>query len=256
MAHHILAVIPARYASSRLPGKPLVDIGGKPMVQWVYEAAARVGPVDRVVVATDDRRIVDAVEGFGGEALMTSADHPSGSDRVAEVARWLGGDIVVNLQGDEPLLDPAVVEAAIAPLLAEPGVDMASLCTPIREAAVWRDPNVVKVVRAASGDALYFSRAPIPHPREGGEVARLPIFKHLGLYVYRHEFLQEINSLPPSRLELVERLEQLRVLEAGFRIRMVEVAHDTTGVDTPADLDRVRAVVVGSGGTHSGGTGA
>jgi len=252
MTPRIVAVIPARYASSRLPGKALLEIGGRPMVQWVYEAARRVAGVERVVVATDDDRIADAVAEFGGDAVMTAADHPSGTDRVAEAARQIGGEIVVNLQGDEPLLDPQVVAAAIEPLLGDSAVMMASLCTRIRNAAEWRDPNVVKVVCAGNGDALYFSRAPIPHPREGGEAPELPLLKHLGLYVYRHDFLQRVTQLPPSPLEEVERLEQLRVLEAGYRIRMVETAEDSIGVDTQSDLDRVRALVIGSGSGGSG----
>jgi len=252
MTPRIVAVIPARYASSRLPGKALLEIGGRPMVQWVYEAAGRVAAVDRVVVATDDRRIADAVVGFGGEAVMTAADHPSGTDRVAEAARQIGGEIVVNVQGDEPLIDPQVVAAAIEPLQVDSAVVMASLCTRIRDAADWRDPNVVKVVCARNGDALYFSRAAIPHPREGGEPGGLPLFKHLGLYVYRHDFLQQLTRLPPSPLEEIERLEQLRVLEAGYRIRMVETAEDSIGVDTQSDLDRVRALVVGSDGGRAG----
>jgi len=246
MAVRILAVIPARYASSRLPGKPLVEIDGRPMVQWVYEAAGRVASVERVVVATDDARVATAVAGFGGEAVMTSPAHPSGTDRVAEVARRIGAEIVVNLQGDEPLIDPQVVEQAIEPLLAEAVVVMSTLCTRLHDEAQWRDPNVVKVVRAANGDALYFSRAPIPHPREATPVDACPVYKHLGLYGYRADFLERLTELPPSPLEQVERLEQLRVLEAGYRIRVVETAHDTIGVDTPDDLERVRVLVVGS----------
>jgi len=252
MTPRIVAVIPARYASSRLPGKALLEIGGRPMVQWVYEAVQRVAVIDRVVVATDDRRIADAVAGFGGEAVMTAADHPSGTDRVAEAARQIGGEIVVNVQGDEPLIDPRVVAAAIDPVQGDPAVMMASLCTRIRDAADWRDPNVVKVVCARNGDALYFSRAAIPHPRDGGEPEGLPLFKHLGLYVYRGDFLQRLTRLPPSPLEEIERLEQLRVLEAGYRIRMVETAEDSIGVDTQSDLDRVRALVVGSDGGRAG----
>lgn len=246
MAVRILAVIPARYASSRLPGKPLVEIDDRPMVQWVYEAAGRVPSVERVVVATDDERVAAAVAGFGGEAVMTSPTHPSGTDRVAEAARRIGAEIVVNLQGDEPLIDPQVVEQVVEPLLAETAVQMSTLCTRLHDEADWRDPNVVKVVRAANGDALYFSRAPIPHPREAMTLAAFPVYKHLGLYVYRADFLDRLTQLPPSPLERVERLEQLRVLEAGFAIRVVETAHDSIGVDTPADLERVRALVVRS----------
>ena len=246
MAANVLAVIPARYASTRLPGKPLVPIGGRPMVQWVYEAVSRVEAVQRVVVATDDERVAEAVASFGGEAEMTSPAHPSGTDRVAEVVRRLGGELVVNLQGDEPLIDPHVVAQALAPLIDEPEVVMSTLCTRLRDPEQWHDPNVVKVVRAAGGDALYFSRAPIPHPRDGAAVEAVPVYKHLGIYCYRAAFLARITELPPSPLEEVERLEQLRVLEAGYRIRVVETAHDTIGVDTPEDLERVRALVVGS----------
>ncbi len=250
MAVRILAVIPARYASSRLPGKPLVQIDGRPMVQWVYEAAGRVPSVERVVVATDDGRVATAVAGFGGEAVVTSPDHPSGTDRVAEAARRIGAEVVVNLQGDEPLIDPQVVEQAIEPLLAEATVVMSTLCTRLHDEAQWRDPNVVKVVRGESGDALYFSRAPIPHPREATTLEECPAYKHLGLYCYRADFLQRLTELPPSPLERVERLEQLRVLEAGFAIRVVETVHDSVGVDTPDDLERVRALVVRSHHQH------
>jgi len=250
MAVRILAVIPARYASSRLPGKPLVQIDGRPMVQWVYEAAGRVPSVERVVVATDDERVTKAVEGFGGEAVMTSPAHPSGTDRVAEAVRRIGAEIVVNIQGDEPLIDPHVVEQALQPLLAEEAVVMSTLCTRLKDEGQWRDPNVVKVVRAANGDALYFSRAPIPHPREATFPAGCPVYKHLGLYAYRGDFLERLTELPPSPLEQVERLEQLRVLEAGYRIRVVETVHDSIGVDTPDDLERVRALVVGSHHQH------
>jgi len=232
-------LIPARYASTRLPGKPLADIGGRPMVEHVYRRAAAARLVDAVVVATDDERVRRAVEAFGGIACMTRADHQSGTDRLAEAASGLPCEVVVNVQGDEPLLAPEAIDEAVAALLEDPSTQMATLCRPIGEPSEFEDPNVVKVVRDRSGFALYFSRAPIPYPRRAAD----PALKHIGLYVYRREFLLRLAALEPTPLEAAESLEQLRALEHGFRIRVVESAHDSVGVDTPADLDRVRRLV-------------
>lgn len=226
----VLAVIPARFESHRLPGKPLADIAGKPMVQHVYERASA-SAVDRVVVATDDVRIRDAVSAFGGEAVMTRSDHVSGTDRVHEAAgRALAGpgDIIVNVQGDEPLLDPTLVDRLVEAV--RDGADVATAATPVADAA---DPNVVKVVCDASGHALYFSREPIPH---GG-----PYLQHLGVYAFRRDALERFVTTSPGRLERIERLEQLRVLESGGRIRVVLVDRAHPSVDTPADLAHVRA---------------
>jgi 3-deoxy-manno-octulosonate cytidylyltransferase (CMP-KDO synthetase) len=235
----IVAVIPARYASTRLPGKPLLAETGRPLIQHVVEAARRARRLDRVIVATDDRRIAAAVAGFGGEAVLTRADHPSGTDRVAEVAAALPeARIVVNLQGDEPEISAEALDQVVALLEDDPEAPMATLCTPIRSDAVYRDPSCVKVVRSGSGRALYFSRSPIPHhrdglpdPASGGPLA----FLHLGLYAYRRDFLLRLASLPPSPLEQAEKLEQLRVLEAGHPIAVGVIEEPSIGIDTPED---------------------
>ncbi len=211
------------------------------MVQHVHERALGARCVDRVIVATDDARIAAAVRAFGGEVAMTSRDRSSGTDRVAEVARGLDSDYVVNVQGDEPMLDPAMVDTAAAPLLADPSVEMATLCAPLNESE-WRSPDVVKVVSDSEGYALYFSRAAIPFSRSGGpeEAAR----KHIGLYVYRRDALLRFAALPASPLEMAESLEQLRALQAGVRIRVVEWQGATgAAVDTAADLERVRELM-------------
>jgi len=240
----ITAIIPARYASSRFPGKPLVDILGKPMIQRVYEQTAQAELVDEVLVATDDRRIADAVEAFGGRACMTSDRHETGTDRLAEVAAQLNSDLIVNVQGDEPLIDPRMIDQAIAPLKEDNTIDMGTLMVLIKEAREYLNPNVVKVVTNRQGDALYFSRAPIPWSRDYSETAaahfeHIRAFKHVGLYVYRREFLLEYPSLPATPLEQMEKLEQLRALENGYRIRVVETDLQSQGVDTPQDLARV-----------------
>lgn len=242
------AVIPARYASTRLPGKPLADLGGKPMIEWVYRRTAQCGLIDRVLVATDDLRIADAVEAFGGEAVMTRASHTTGTDRLAEVAETLEAEVIVNVQGDEPLVEPRMIEAAVAPLLADPAIPMGTLKTPLRSSDEFRNPNVVKVVTDLNGFALYFSRAAIPHVRDPGQhpEAAWPVSataRHIGLYVYRREFLLRIPDLPPTPLEQSESLEQLRILEHGYRIRVAETDQGGHGVDTPADLERVRRLL-------------
>jgi 3-deoxy-manno-octulosonate cytidylyltransferase (CMP-KDO synthetase) len=247
-ALRIVAVVPARYSSTRLPGKPLADIGGKPMVQHVYERAAQAVGVTAVLVATDDARVAAAVTAFGGRAVMTRADHPSGTDRLAEVAAGLDCDIVVNVQGDEPLLPPAMIAEAVAPF-ADASVLMTTLRRPFADAAEAGDPNVVKVVCDRQGDALYFSRLPIPYGRgAAGHFAEGLTSKHIGLYAYRRAFLLHLATLAPTPLELAESLEQLRVLEHGYRIRVAVTTHDSRGVDTPADLEHVRRLVAG---THS-----
>jgi 3-deoxy-manno-octulosonate cytidylyltransferase (CMP-KDO synthetase) len=232
----IVGLIPARYASVRFPAKPLALLNGKPMVVHVLDAARASRRLDRVVVATDDERIAQAVRAAGGEAVMTSASAASGTDRLAEAARALPGDVYVNVQGDEPLMDPVNIDRAVDALLASPGREIASVWVPL-PAGEASDPNAVKVVVAADGRALYFSRAAIPYPRGGTPVYR----KHLGLYAYRAATLAAVAALPPSALEKSESLEQLRWLEAGYSIWMAEAAADSIGVDTPEDLSRAEA---------------
>ncbi|MCY3846121.1 MAG: 3-deoxy-manno-octulosonate cytidylyltransferase [Acidobacteria bacterium] len=233
-----VAIIPARYGSTRLPGKVLADIGGRPMVEHVYRRAAAATGIGRVLVATDDSRVAQAVSAFGGDVRMTRSDHPSGLDRLAEVADLLTSEIVVNVQGDEPLVDPSLIDAVVE-ALAAPSVDIATPRCPITTADELGDPNAVKVVTDRAGDALYFSRGPIPHRRDGGGAGVLG-FRHVGLYAYRRSCLLDLARLDPTPLERSEQLEQLRALESGFRIRMVETPSAPAGVDTPADLNRVR----------------
>ena len=224
-----IAIIPARFRSSRLPGKPLREVAGRTLIEHVYRRVEQVRGLDRILIATDDRRILDAVAAFGGEAVLTRADHESGTDRLAEAAAGLDTDtIVVNVQGDEPLIEPAAIERALE--VARSGdAEVVTLMTPLREPAAILDPNNVKVVVDRSGRALYFSRSPIPSSGNA--------FLHLGLYVYRAGFLRTFARLEPSRLEQAERLEQLRALEHGFRIRVVEVESQSWGIDTPVDLE-------------------
>jgi len=233
-------VIPARYASSRLPGKPLLNATGKYLVQHVYENACRTS-ADAVIVATDDRRIYSAVRSFGGQVMMTRGDHASGTDRVAEVARTLDVDVLVNLQGDEPQLDPATLDLLPRLLHEDPGAPMATLGVPLTSLEQWRDPNCVKLVRDRRGRALYFSRSPIPFVRDGVpdfQRQRGVFLQHLGLYAYRRAFLLELAALPPEPLEELEKLEQLRVLALGYPIAVGIVEHAARGVDTPADYER------------------
>ncbi len=241
----VVVVIPARYGSTRLPGKPLVSLVGKPMIQRVYERARLAQRVNRVIVATDDDRIVKAVEEFDGEARMTRHDHRTGTERVAEVAAHETGDIYVNVQGDEPLLDPAAVDAAVSALLEEPQAAIATVATPIRTPADIMDPNVCKVVLDFDENALYFSRAPIPWVRDTGGHVQARHLKHLGLYVFRRDALLEYPTLPQGELERIEQLEQLRWLENGWKIRVAEVAHDAISVDVPEDVARVEKLLAG-----------
>lgn len=244
-------MVPARFASRRFEGKPLALLGGKPLVQHVYEGACACRLLERVVVATDDDRIRRAVEAFGGHVAMTSPAHLSGTDRVAEVAAASAAGIVVNIQGDEPFVNAAVLEQVVRPLLAAEAAPMATLCKRIGDAAVLRDPNVVKVVADRSGHALYFSRSPIPYPgRAPGSAA----WEHVGIYAYRRDFLLEFSRLEPTALEAVEGLEQLRALEHGHRIRVVQTTeHVGVSVDTPEDLAVARRRLREAGGTGAGG---
>lgn len=234
----IVGIIPARYGSTRLPGKPLADLGGRPLIQHVYERASRALP--EVIVATDDERIVAAVQAFGGRAVMTRAEHRCGTERVAEVAAGTAADVVVNIQGDEPFIDPLMIQEVVAPLLAEPHVLMATLSRDIRAQEDLGNPGVVKVVTDAQGDALYFSRSLIPHPRHA-EFCRWR--EHVGIYAYRRDLLLAYVHWPPTPLEQAESLEQLRVLEHGLPIRVVhtERGRGTFSIDTPEDLARANA---------------
>ena len=233
------AIIPARYASTRLPAKPLADIGGRTMIEHVYRHAADARSVDLVLVATDDDRIARAVNAFGGEVRMTRADHASGTDRLAEVAADLDCDLIVNVQGDEPLIAPEVIDAAVA-AAADAAVAMSTLRCPLADADAWRDPDVVKVAFDRAGYALLFSRAPIGLDRDAAPATPVAVDRHIGLYVYRRPFLLALSRLEPTPLERAERLEQLRALEHGYRIMTTRIDDDPIGVDTPADLDRVR----------------
>jgi 3-deoxy-manno-octulosonate cytidylyltransferase (CMP-KDO synthetase) len=236
---HTAIIIPARYASSRLPGKPLLRETGKYLIQHVYERACQ-AQAGVVLVATDDQRIAHAVHSFGGNVVMTRSDHPTGTDRIAEVARNLVADVIVNLQGDEPLIEPAALDLLPELLRRDPGADVATLAVPITTLEQYRDPNCVKVVVDSRGRALYFSRSAIPHVRDGEPnfARRPPLFlQHLGLYAYRREFLLALAQLPQEPLEDMEKLEQLRVLAVGRRISVGVVQHAGRGVDTPADYE-------------------
>jgi 3-deoxy-manno-octulosonate cytidylyltransferase (CMP-KDO synthetase) len=247
----IAAIIPARYASTRFPGKALADIMGKPMVQHVYERTCRASLVSQTIVATDDERIASAVRAFGGRVELTSQDHDTGTDRLAEVAARLDADLIVNVQGDEPLIEPAMIDQAIRPLAEDSTIQMGTLKTRITSLHDFLSPNVVKVVTDQSDNALYFSRSPLPNFRdrwhdlkdEAFSSGKLLCYKHVGLYVYRRDFLIRFASLLPTPLELAEKLEQLRALEHGFRIKVMETEFSCVGVDTPADLEKVLAHV-------------
>jgi 3-deoxy-manno-octulosonate cytidylyltransferase (CMP-KDO synthetase) len=242
-AAEIVIVIPARYSSTRLPGKPLVSLAGTSMIQRVYERAKLSKLATRVIVATDDDRIIKAVEGFGGEARMTRAEHRTGTERVAEVAAHTDGQVFVNVQGDEPLLNPEVVDAAIKALLEEPAAPIATVATPIKLPADIMDPNIVKTVLDFDENALYFSRAPIPWVRDTGAKVQARHLKHLGLYVFQRDALLEYPTLPQGTLEKIEQLEQLRWLENGWKIRVAEVEHDSVSVDVPEDVVRVEKLL-------------
>lgn len=237
----VVIIIPARYGSTRLPGKPLADIAGKPMVQHVYERALQVKQAQLVLIATDDERVAEAARVFGGECLITSPDHPSGTDRLAEVMTQIEADIYINLQGDEPLVRPEDIATLAEGMLADPSVQVGTLCHPM-DASEARNPNAVKVVVAGDGSALYFSRSPIPYPRDEEEASYL---KHVGVYAYRREVLQAYAGLPQPMMERAEKLEQLRLLAAGLKIRAWQVEPTGPGVDTPECLERVRALMSG-----------
>jgi 3-deoxy-manno-octulosonate cytidylyltransferase (CMP-KDO synthetase) len=234
----IVGIIPARYHSTRLPGKPLLDLEGKPMIQWVYEGASNAQYLDQVIVATDDRSIFEVVEGFGGRAVMTSADHPTGTDRLAEAVKGLSCDLVVNIQGDEPLIDGEVIDQVLKPLKYDESIPMGTAMVEEKSIDVLKDPSVVKVVPDSQGFAMYFSRSLIPYPRTTGQ-----FYRHIGLYAYRREFLLKMPELPMAPPELSESLEQLRALYHGYKIKLTEVEGEFLGVDTPEDVEMVCRII-------------
>jgi len=261
----VLGVIPARYASRRFEGKALADLLGKPMIQHVYERASRAETLDGLLVATDDHRIFAAVKKFGGEVVMT-ADHPTGTDRIAEVADRVDAEILVNVQGDEPLIEPAMIDEAVEPFLGDSGIDLGTLAHRIHSEEEYLNPNVVKVVVDRSGFAMYFSRSPIPHVKspltplfqrgelgfgsfQRGELksARwredVLAYRHVGLYVYSRHVLLSFAQMPPTPFEMLEGLEQLRFLENGYKMKVVETRYESVGVDTPEDLEKVRGIM-------------
>ena len=238
----VVGVIPARYGSSRFEGKVLADIAGKPMIQWVYERASQSKTLDELLVAVDDPRVQSSVEGFGGKAIMTGVHHKSGTDRIAEVVEKMAADIIVNIQGDQPLIDPNMIDEAVQPMIDKPEIQMSTLKREI-EKDEFDDPGVVKVVVDEKDFALYFSRSLIPYPRYD---ENLRVYEHVGLYVYRKDFLLEISKMPQGYLEKIESLEQLRVMEKGYKILVVETKMDKAAgisVDTPEDLERVERLI-------------
>ena len=243
----VVAIIPARYGSTRLPGKPLAEIGGKPMIQHVYESAMKSRDLDRVLVATDDRRIEKVVQNFGGEVVLTSKRHKSGTDRLAEVARKIKARWLVNVQGDLPFVHAETIARTVEPVRHDRTIPMGTACTPIYDEHEWRSPNVVKVVTDRAGFALYFSRAPIPFARrpvidpsgkKKSDHGPLLGYRHIGLYVYRRDFLLKFAGLRPTVLEQIESLEQLRALENGYPVYVARVDEHSVEVDTPADLKK------------------
>jgi 3-deoxy-manno-octulosonate cytidylyltransferase (CMP-KDO synthetase) len=247
-APRVVAIIPARFGSERFPGKVIAPLAGKPLVVHTYERTRSAKCLSEVLVATDDDRIVEALKPYNVRTVMTRNDHPTGTDRIAEVAAKLDADIIVNVQADEPLVDPALIDAVVKPLLDDPGVPMSTARHAIRETALIHDPNCVKVVCDAQGHALYFSRSPIPFVRATGHDPRREniYWQHIGLYVFRREFLLRFAQMKPTVNERLEKLEQLRVLENGYVIAVVEAGARTIGVDTPEDLARAEEALAGA----------
>ncbi len=241
----IVGVIPSRYGSTRLPGKSLIMLCGKPLVQWVYERACQAKKLNRVLVATDDDRIAEAVRGFGGEVAMTRADHPSGTDRIAEAVEGSDAGIVINIQGDEPLIEPALIDQLADTLQHDPSWDMATAATPITRDEDRDNPACVKVVWGCDNQALYFSRSLIPYPRDPGATVAGPLhWRHIGIYAFRRVSLEQFVQHQAAPLEQIEKLEQLRALAMGFRIKVIEVPEDHgIGVDTPADVPRAEMLL-------------
>ncbi len=231
-----VGIIPARYEATRFPGKPLFPISGKPLIQHVYERVLKAKNLESALVATDDERIYKVVEGFGGRAVMTRGDHPTGTDRLAEVARKLDCELIVNVQGDEPLMDPDLIDTAVERFSAIPDFKFGSAMTPIETEEDIQNPNVVKVVVGQRGQALYFTRFPAPYRRK---LTTVPVYQHIGFYVYSREFVIEFSKMSPTPLEQTECLEQLRALENGVRIDMIETKYRGIGVDAPEDVARI-----------------
>ncbi len=251
-----IGVIPARFGSTRFPGKVLADILGRPMIQWVWEGAKKAHSLDDLVVATDDERVLEAVEGFGGKAILTSTRHRTGTDRICEVVNPLDVKVIVNIQADVPMLEASMVDELARTLLKSPKVEMATLMHPVASIDELKDPNVVKVVTDKDGFALYFSRALIPFfrgltPEEGSDPVSSRAFKHIGMYAYTKDFLFTFANLSISALEKMEALEQLRALEHGHRIKVIETKYDSLGVDTPEDLERVRKLLAERGSAQA-----
>ena len=244
-----IGVIPARYASSRFPGKPLADILGKPMIQWVYERACRTKLLEKVIVATDDQRIFDAVTNFNGNVVMTSPTAANGTERIAEVTQNLDAKLIVNIQGDEPLIDPDVIDQLVVLMKENPAAPVGTLVKKIEDAENLINPNIPKVVIDKDFYALYFSRSIIPFHRDRADqrkwIRNEKYYQHIGLYIYRREFLLKFVKLPMSNLERIERLEQLRILENGYKIKVALTETDSIGVDVPSDIDRVISYVHG-----------
>ena len=238
----VLGVIPARYASTRFEGKALADILGKPMIQRVYERAIKAKTIDELTVATDDQRIFDVVKGFDGNVIMTS-QHNTGTDRIAEVAGKSDADIIVNIQGDEPLIEPMMIDEAVQPLIDDDNIDLGTLVHRINSEEEYHNPNVVKVAITKQGFAMYFSRSPIPYIKSGN-IANTFIYRHVGLYVYRKYALLDFATKPSTPFETNEGLEQLRFLENGYRMKVVETKYKSIGVDTPSDLENVKKMML------------
>lgn len=247
-----IGVIPARWASTRLPGKSLVPICGRPLIHWVIERVRAARSLSSFMVATDDERIRDAAEAAGAKAVMTAAEHPTGTDRVAEAVRGEDADVVMNIQGDEPLIDPRLIDELARTMEARPELDMATAATPLRDAGLIAGTSAVKVVWNANGEALYFSRSVIPHVRDEADRAEGLHWRHLGIYAYRAEFLDRLVKTPPCVLERTERLEQLRALHIGGRIGVVETEDEGIGVDTPQDVEYVERLLKNRGGEVDG----
>ncbi len=244
----VIGVIPARYSATRFHGKLLADLCGKPVIQHTWENAKKSKSIEDLIIATDDKRIFNAAKGFGAKVVYTSKAHKSGSDRLTEVTSSIDTKVVVNIQADEPLIRPAMMDDVVSPLLKSKDIEMTTLCRKIRKEHELFDTNIVKVVMDRRGFALYFSRATIPYkPRSITNGQRLTNhYKHIGLYAYTKDFLFTFKSLPQSRLERIEKLEQLRVIENGYRIKVVETRFDTIGIDTPGDLLKATELIKGS----------
>lgn len=239
-----IGIIPARYGSTRFEGKLLADLCGKPVIQHTWENAKKSKSIEDLIIATDDKRIYNSVKGFGAKAIYTSKAHRSGSDRLTEVVSTIDTKVVVNIQADEPFIHSTMIDDVVGPLLKDKSIHMATLCHKIKDEHDLLDPNVVKVVMDRKGFALYFSRAPIPYTSRF-ETGAISHYKHIGLYAYTKDFLFTFKSLPQSKLEKIERLEQLRVIENGYRVKVIETRFDTIGIDTPEDLQKAIELIKG-----------